>query len=105
MTDKVITIGTRGSDLALWQANYLKNQLKENCGLEAKLQIIQTTGDKITDLSFDKIEGKGFFTKELEENTIDASKIKCLNLGIWGYPKAACARGKIIVCATEEVLS
>jgi hydroxymethylbilane synthase len=71
MTDKVITIGTRGSDLALWQANYLKNQLKENCGLDAKLQIIQTTGDKITDLSFDKIEGKGFFTKELEEALLE----------------------------------
>jgi hydroxymethylbilane synthase len=71
MTDKVITIGTRGSDLALWQANYLKNQLKENCGLESKLQIIQTTGDKITDLSFDKIEGKGFFTKELEEALLE----------------------------------
>lgn len=67
MTNKVITIGTRGSDLALWQANYLKHQLKEYCDLDARLQIIQTTGDKITDLSFDKIEGKGFFTKELEE--------------------------------------
>ncbi|MBP9163127.1 MAG: hypothetical protein KBF99_08085 [Leptospiraceae bacterium] len=45
------------------------------------------------------------FAKKLEENVNGASTIKCLNLGIWGYPKAACACGKFIVCATEEVLS
>ena len=52
-----------------------------------------------------KKEIQELFAKELEDNTIGASKIKCLNLGIWGYPKAACAWGKFIVCATEEVLS
>ena len=63
---KTIKIGTRGSLLALWQANFTIQQLKEN-GIKAELEIIKTKGDKIQDLSFDKIEGKGFFTKEIEE--------------------------------------
>ncbi len=61
-----IRIGTRGSDLALWQANYTKAQL-ERAGYTVELIIIKTTGDLTTHLSFDKIEGKGFFTKELED--------------------------------------
>lgn len=61
-----IVIGTRGSELALWQANYIKAQLEEE-GLEVELKIIHTKGDVVQHLSFNKIEGKGFFTKELEE--------------------------------------
>ncbi|MEM7102488.1 MAG: hydroxymethylbilane synthase [Bacteroidota bacterium] len=60
-----IIIGTRGSKLALWQANFTKTKL-EALGVEVELKIIKTKGDKIQHLSFDKIEGKGFFTKELE---------------------------------------
>ena len=61
-----IKIGTRGSKLALWQANFVKSRLEaEGCVVE--LEIIKTKGDQIQHLSFDKIEGKGFFTKELEE--------------------------------------
>ncbi len=60
-----IRIGTRGSDLALWQAHFVKRQLEAiNCTVE--LKIIITQGDRIQDLSFDKLEGKGFFTKEIE---------------------------------------
>lgn len=60
-----IRIGTRGSDLALWQAHFVKAQLEAvNCTVE--LKIIITQGDRIQDLSFDKLEGKGFFTKEIE---------------------------------------
>lgn len=66
MSKKRIVIGTRGSKLALWQANYTKTQL-EKLDLEVVLKIIKTKGDKIQHLSFDKIEGKGFFTKELED--------------------------------------
>jgi hydroxymethylbilane synthase len=62
----MVKIGTRGSKLALWQANYLQTQLAEH-GVESKIQIIKTKGDKIQHLSFDKLEGKGFFTKELED--------------------------------------
>lgn len=64
-TKPLIRIGTRGSDLALWQAHFVKAQL-ENLGCEVQLQIIVTQGDRIQDLSFDKLEGKGFFTKEIE---------------------------------------
>lgn len=62
----MIIIGTRGSQLALWQANFVKDQLASH-GVEAELKIIKTKGDQIQHLSFDKIEGKGFFTKELED--------------------------------------
>jgi len=65
MTQK-ITIGTRGSDLALWQANYTRNLL-EKCGVQVEIRIIKTKGDQIQTLSFQKMEGKGFFTKELED--------------------------------------
>lgn len=61
----LIRIGTRGSDLALWQAHFVKAQL-EALDCEVAIQIIVTQGDRIQDLSFDKLEGKGFFTKEIE---------------------------------------
>lgn len=64
--DKII-IGTRGSKLALWQANHIKNILKEKFDLDSSLEIIKTTGDKILDAPLAKIGGKGLFTKELEE--------------------------------------
>lgn len=63
---KPIIIGTRGSDLALWQANFVRKEL-EHRGHEVHIEIIKTQGDKIQDLSFDKMEGKGFFTKEIED--------------------------------------
>jgi len=63
-----IIIGTRGSDLALWQANYTKGLL-EHLGCEVELKIISTEGDRSQqwNTSFDKLEGKGFFTKEIED--------------------------------------
>ncbi len=67
-----IIIGTRGSDLALWQANYTKNLLEEK-GNEVEIKIISTAGDRSQqyETSFDKLEGKGFFTKELEESLLN----------------------------------
>ena len=65
-TNPKIRIGTRGSDLALWQAHFVRRQLEE-VGCEVSIQIIVTQGDRIQDLSFDKLEGKGFFTKEIEQ--------------------------------------
>ncbi|MEY4216666.1 MAG: hypothetical protein RLZZ68_1122 [Bacteroidota bacterium] len=70
MDRPLIRIGTRGSDLALWQANHVKRQL-ENLGCKVELKIIQTQGDRIQDLSFDKLEGKGFFTKEIEAELLN----------------------------------
>ena len=62
----MIKIGTRGSKLALWQAHNLQAQLA-SIEVETELIIIKTKGDQIQHLGFDKIEGKGFFTKEIED--------------------------------------
>ena len=70
MRPSKITIGSRGSKLALWQANYVKDTLKK-AGVNSQIKIIETKGDKIQHLSFDKIEGKGFFTKEIEVALLD----------------------------------
>lgn len=61
-----IRIGTRGSKLALWQANFTQSELAR-IGMDSELVIIKTQGDMIQHLGFDKMEGKGFFTKEIEE--------------------------------------
>ena len=61
-----IIIGSRGSDLALWQAHFVLGELKK-LKIDVELKIIKTQGDKIQNLSFDKLEGKGFFTKEIED--------------------------------------
>lgn len=61
-----LRIGTRGSKLAMWQAHFTQEKLAA-IGIESELIIIKTTGDQIQHLSFDKMEGKGFFTKEIEE--------------------------------------
>ncbi len=67
--DRKLIIGTRGSELALWQANYIKGRLAEK-GIASELKIIKTQGDNIQHLRLDKLEGKGFFTKELEEELL-----------------------------------
>ena len=67
--DRKLIIGTRGSDLALWQAHFVQDSLAA-LGITAELRIIKTQGDRILHLSLDKLEGKGFFTKELEEELL-----------------------------------
>ena len=65
---KKLTIATRGSQLALWQSNYIKSVLEmQNPGLEVELNVIITTGDRILDKALSQIGGKGLFLKELEE--------------------------------------
>ena len=68
----MLTIGTRGSDLALWQAHYIQDRLA-TAGITTEIKIIKTQGDQIQHLSFDKMEGKGFFTKEIESALLDKS--------------------------------
>ncbi len=70
--DRMLVIGTRGSELALWQANYIKGKLAD-IGVEAELKIIKTQGDIVQHLRLDKLEGKGFFTKELEEELLSGA--------------------------------
>ncbi|ABG57781.1 hydroxymethylbilane synthase [Cytophaga hutchinsonii] len=64
--NKTVRIGTRGSKLALWQAEHVAACLQTK-GLEPQIVIIDTTGDKILDQSLSKIGSKGLFTEELEE--------------------------------------
>jgi hydroxymethylbilane synthase len=77
---KNIVIGSRGSDLALWQAYFVKGEL-EKLGCSVEINIIKTQGDKIQHLSFDKLEGKGFFTKEIE----DALLNKTIDLAVHSH--------------------
>lgn len=65
ITDKIIRIGTRGSKLALWQAEAAAEKLQA-AGLKTELVIISTKGDQVLDKSLDKIGSKGVFTEELE---------------------------------------
>ncbi len=67
-----IVIGTRGSPLALWQANWVKSSIeKEHPGISVELLPIKTTGDKILDTPLAKVGGKGLFVKEIEEALFD----------------------------------
>jgi hydroxymethylbilane synthase len=67
-----ICIATRGSMLALWQANHVKRGLeKANPGLAAELLVLKTKGDKILDVALAKVGGKGLFVKEIEEALLD----------------------------------
>ena len=61
-----IVLGTRGSKLALAQTSFIKKELK-NIGVTCTVKKIKTEGDKVQDIGFDKMEGKGFFTKEIED--------------------------------------
>ena len=71
---QTIVIGTRGSQLALWQAQWVKEQLMlEHPDLDVQIQTIKTTGDKILDVPLAKVGGKGLFVKEIEEALINNS--------------------------------
>jgi len=61
-----LRIGSRGSQLALWQANHIADLLRQR-GHQVEIEIIKTTGDKITDVALAKVGTKGMFTKEIEE--------------------------------------
>ncbi|MFQ5598816.1 MAG: hydroxymethylbilane synthase [Nitrospiria bacterium] len=62
----MIKIGSRGSKLALWQAEWVRSRLKAQ-GIESEICHIQTSGDKILDVPLAKVGGKGLFVKEIEE--------------------------------------
>src|SRR6266566_1274980 len=66
----MLVIGSRGSQLALWQAKWIAARLAER-GVETRIEIIKTTGDKITDVPLAKVGTKGLFTKEIEEALLD----------------------------------
>jgi hydroxymethylbilane synthase len=67
----MLVIGSRGSQLALWQANYVKDRLEAR-GAECRIEVIKTSGDKIQDVPLSQAgAGKGLFTKEIEEALLD----------------------------------
>ena len=69
-----LTIGTRRSQLALWQANYVADALRRHDPeLSVQLQHIVTQGDKILDVPLARIGGKGLFTTELERRLLDGT--------------------------------
>jgi len=71
MTAKELRIGTRGSPLALYQANWVRNKMVQtHPNLKVTLLTIKTTGDKIQDAPLAKIGGKSLFVKEIEEALI-----------------------------------
>jgi hydroxymethylbilane synthase len=70
--NKTIRIGTRGSKLALWQAQHVADLIKPS-GYQTEIVPIETRGDKILDVSIAKIGSKGVFTEEIEDKLIDGS--------------------------------
>ena len=68
---KPIRIGTRGSMLAKWQAEFVRKKIFQVTGVDAEIVIIKTTGDKLQTASFAQIAGKGVFIKELEEALLE----------------------------------
>jgi hydroxymethylbilane synthase len=67
-----LRIGSRGSQLALWQANYIACLLR-NVGHSVEIKIIKTTGDRLYEVTFAQVGTKGMFTKEIEEALADGS--------------------------------
>ena len=62
----MLVIGSRGSQLALWQARWVQGRLA-GLGFESRIEIIKTTGDRVTNVPLSSVGGKGLFTKEIEE--------------------------------------
>jgi hydroxymethylbilane synthase len=96
---KKVTIGSRGSDLALWQARFVQSELKK-IKVVAEIKIIKTQGDIARNLSWDKLEGKGFFTKEIE----DALLKKEIDLAVHSHKDLPTdpVKGLIIAAVSER---
>ncbi len=71
---ETLRLGTRGSKLALWQAEHVKNSLAAAIpNLQVEIHVIKTTGDKILDVALSKIGDKGLFTREIEKELLEGS--------------------------------
>jgi hydroxymethylbilane synthase len=66
-----LRVGTRGSDLALWQARRVADLIAEKLAIDCRLEVITTRGDRMQAVAFNTIEGKGFFTKDLQDALIN----------------------------------
>jgi hydroxymethylbilane synthase len=111
---KTLVIGSRGSQLALWQARYIAAEL-QRAGVESRIEIIKTTGDHLQTASLMQAGGKGLFTKEIEEallaGTIDLAvhSLKDLptdlpqGLTIAALPKREDPRDAIAGCTLSDL--
>jgi len=95
--EQKLTIGSRGSDLALWQAHYVQEQLNK-IGVKSEVSVIKTQGDKIQNVSFDKMEGKGFFTKEIEQALLDGD----IDLAVHSYKDLPTENQKGLIIAANS---
>ena len=95
MKDKY-TIGTRGSLLALTQCDLIKEEIEEKSGLKFNLNVIKTQGDQITDKPLWQLEGKDFFTKELDHALINET----IDLVVHSYKDLGSERPKDIKLRT-----
>jgi hydroxymethylbilane synthase len=68
---KPLAIGSRGSALALWQAEHVKRLLRERTGADSTIVVIKTAGDRAVDVPFGQVGTKGMFLKELEDALLD----------------------------------
>jgi hydroxymethylbilane synthase len=103
----MLVIASRGSQLALWQARWVSTQLAA-LGHACRIEIIKTTGDKITDVPLAQVGGKGLFTREIEEALLDGRadlavhSLKDLptelpaGLGLAAVPERADARDAVV---------
>jgi hydroxymethylbilane synthase len=110
----MIVIGSRGSQLALWQARWVQSQLAA-AGVESRIEIIRTTGDKITDVPLAKVGSKGLFTKEIEDALLDGSVDLAVHslkdmptelpagLTLAAIPEREDVRDAIIGCTLDEL--
>jgi hydroxymethylbilane synthase len=72
MKNDALIVGSRGSDLALWQAHWVQDELRRlHPGLEVTIAVIKTTGDRVLDSPLSKIGDKGLFTREIEQALLD----------------------------------
>jgi hydroxymethylbilane synthase len=94
-----IRIGTRGSDLALWQARYVAEQLAPEA--ECEIVVIKTKGDTIDDVPLTQIEGKSFFTAEIERALLDGQ----VDLAVHSHKdlETAAVPGLVIAAVPERV--
>ncbi len=110
----MLVIGSRGSQLALWQARWVQSRLAE-LGQETRIEIIHTTGDRIQDVALSMVGTKGLFTKEIEEalllGTIDAAvhSLKDMptdlpeGLALAAFPAREDVRDALVGCQLAEL--
>src|ERR1700732_5094561 len=95
-----LRIGSRGSPIALWQAHHISDLLRAQ-GHIVGLEIIKTTGDKITDVALAKVGTKGMFTKEIEEALVD-NRIDLAVHSLKDLPTELSADFEIVAITTRE---